>query len=776
MGATALLSLGLIALPGYAQSVPQQVGVTDTASGADGAGLEEIIVTSQRRSERLQDVPISVTALNSADLAQNGVDDISRLEMLTPGFSFGKSGSDARPAIRGVRTETISAPNDPSIGFYLDGVYQSRAQQALIPLVDIDRVEVQRGPQGTLYGRNTFGGNISVITKVPTDQTAAEINLEVGDYNLRRVEGFLNLPLNDKVQVRISGDRTVEDGYVTSTHNPNININDKDETDIRAAIRLLPTDDLEILIRGGYWKNTGDGGGAYGYKVLGTLVNSATGLRSVYGVAVPYNPTVKDGIVDRYGADIGVPVTSDPYKNDWDYEPYEDTEEKYATAQINWNVDDFAVLRSITGFTRFRSDRTADLDQSGYVFPAPGITAGFAASGLQENDTNVQTSSEELQLASQETEPLQWVVGTYGIYDRIREPYSQYYTAPTATAVDTRTVTQVDTTAYAGYAQGSYYVLPDQLRLTAGARYTTETKKYDIANFNIPEIGGVVSAAPIRTTAAQGAPTFKKTIYRVDADYFLAKENMLYANISTGFRSGGLNNNTSSALIPASFGPETVTAYEVGTKNRFLENRLQLNAALFYYDFKNLQISILDPTTNLSYTRNAGAATSEGGEISFEALPVAQWKINGSVSYMDAIYTSYTRPNDFYTAANGDPRLVSFKGNEIPMSPRWKTTLGVDYTWDIGNLGAVIPYAVIVHSSHYYGTDYNTPLDRQGSYTKLDLSLSWRSQNDLYSAELYAHNVTDVAVLNRAVLGNNQRIQGSYEPPRMIGFTVGARY
>jgi iron complex outermembrane receptor protein len=738
--------------------------------------LQEVVVTAQRRVERIQDVPISVTALSSADLQRDGVGDISRLEMITPGFTFGRSGSDARPAIRGVRTETISAPNDPSIGFYLDGVYQSRAQQALIPLIDVDRVEVQRGPQGTLYGRNTFGGNISVVTQAPNARQSCGINGELGDYNLRRVDGFYNIPINDKIQFRISGVRETQDGYVTSVSNPNININQIDETAVHAAMRFLPTDGVEIVARGGYWLNTGDGGGAYGYKVLGTLVSPTTGQRSLYGVAVPYNPTVKDGVIDMYGVDIGVPVVSDPYKNNWDYEPFERTSETYANLQVNWNLGDFAVLRSISGYTKFRSDRSADLDQTANVFPAAGLTGSFSGSGYQENDTNVESTSEELQLASRETKPLQWVIGGYGLHDRISEPYSQYYTAVSATALDSRTITQLNTTAYAAYGQASYFIVPDRLRLTAGVRYTSETKNYNIANFNIPETAGVVSGAPIRTTSSSGAPVFNKTIWRADADYFVTADNMLYANVSTGFRSGGLNNNSSNALIPSAFGPEEVTAYEIGSKNRFLNNRLQLNTALFYYDFTNLQISILDPTTNLSYTRNAGAARSEGGEVSLEALATTKLHLTGSVSYLDAVYTAYTRPNDFYSATNGDPKTVSLAGNQIPMSPHWRSTLGARYDVDLGPAGLFTPYVAYLYSSQYFNTDYNTALDRQGAYGKVDLSLGWKSADTHYSAELYVHNAANVAVLNRAVVGSNQRIQGSYEPPRMVGLKFGLNY
>src|SRR5487761_2189305 len=165
----------------------------DTNSGV----LSEIVVTAQHRRELLQDVPISITAVTNAAMARAHIDDISRLQTLTPGLTWGRQGSDSFPAIRGARTSLVSAQNDPIIGFYLDGIYQSRTQQQSIPLFDIKRVEIQRGPQGTLYGRNTFGGNFSVITNEPTNTFAAGVTAEAGNFAHNRVDAYVNLPISD---------------------------------------------------------------------------------------------------------------------------------------------------------------------------------------------------------------------------------------------------------------------------------------------------------------------------------------------------------------------------------------------------------------------------------------------------------------------------------------------------------------------------------------------------------------------------------------------------
>jgi len=750
------------------------VSFTPAAFAQDAAaastGVDEIVVTAQRRDERVQDVPISITALSTADLKRAGINDVSRLEQVTPGFTFGRSGSDARPSIRGVRTETVNATNDPSIGFYLDGVYQSRAQQALIPLVDIARVEVQRGPQGTLYGRNTFGGNVSVITNLPTDELAAGGSMRFSNFDTQQYEAYANVPVSDTVQLRFAGAHNSSDGYVRSRYNPDVRLFDRNEWMGRATLRWTPTQDLEVVLRGAYWDNRGQGGGAYGYRVAGTLVNPDTGERSINGSPALYNPTVRDGIADIAGVDMGVPVNGDKYVNDWDYVPFERTHEVLTSAQITYTLGN-VMLRSITGWEKFRTDRSADLDQTAVVFPAAGVSAGFAGSGYQRNDTNAETLSQEFQIASVTTKPLQWIVGLYGLKDKLDERYSQYYTAASATAADTTAITKLDVTSYAAYAQASYYIVPDRVRLTGGARYTYEKKEFGISNFSYPQAGGVVTGA-----TSEGGPTYKKTIWKAGADFFATPNNMLYVSASTGFRSGGVNNNSANSAIPSSFGPENVMAWEIGSKNRFMGGKIQLNISAFDYRFKDLQITVLNQDTNLSYIQNAGKAHSKGFDVALDLAPARGLRLSGSATYLEAKFDEYTRPNDFYTATNGDPRLVNFAGNNIPMSPRWKFTGNAYYDAEIPGIGTITPVVSWLHSASFYTLDYNTVIDRQKAYDKIDLRLSWRQEGGRFGIEGFVENLTDVAVLSRSVMGNSQRIQQSFQAPRTYGVKFSADF
>ncbi len=237
-----------------------------------------------------------------------------------------------------------------------------------------------------------------------------------------------------------------------------------------------------------------------------------------------------------------------------------------------------------------------------------------------------------------------------------------------------------------------------------------------------------------------------------------------------------MNDTGGSKDIPSSYAPQKVTAYEIGAKNRFLQGLVQTDLSLFYNDFRNLQINVYTP--QVSYFGSAGKATSKGAEFAARTLPLPNLHVDATATYLDAYYTSYISGNNFYGASNGqDPVSVNLSGKAIPMSPKFKTTLAVYYDFALGgNRGTLQPYVSWLSSSSYYTTDYNTSLDRQGSYNQFDMSLRWTSASEKYYVEGYGTNVTDLPVLLSGVVGRNERIQVSYGPPAFYGFRVGARF
>jgi iron complex outermembrane recepter protein len=245
------------------------------AAATDDRAIETVVVTAQRREENLQSVPLSVSAFSASQIKARGLTDASRLESSVPGFTFGRSGVDARPAIRGVRTENVGVNGDTTIGFFIDGVYQSRAAQATLGFVDLERVEVLRGPQGTLYGRNTFGGNISIATAQPKlDTFAGGMDVTIGENNKVRVEPFINLPISETAAVRISAAFEKADGWVKNINPLGNDLFDEDTSYVRGALLLRPSENLTATLKVDWARRGGAGGSAFGYKIGGTFYDT----------------------------------------------------------------------------------------------------------------------------------------------------------------------------------------------------------------------------------------------------------------------------------------------------------------------------------------------------------------------------------------------------------------------------------------------------------------------------------------------------------------------
>ena len=770
VGASALVLMapGAALAQASAGSSAQSPAAVNTPEEPQSA-FGDVVVTAQRRAERLQDVPLSVTAVTADDLNRSRITDASRLQLQTPGLTWQQQGADSFPAIRGVRTQLVDSKTDPVIGFYLDGIYQSRTQQQSIPLFDVARVEVQRGPQGTLYGRNTFGGNISVVTQEPTKELSAGGSVSIGNYSLKQGDAFVNLPLNDWLSARVAGYHSNHNGYVRSTVNRYITLADEDQNAVRGSLLATPTPELRVLLHGGWWGRFDRGGSAYGYKTVGTLINPATGTRSITGQPYAVNPSVRNGSFFINGIDQGVPVTGGPYENQFDYQPFERVHQKYIDGDVSYDLGGVAV-RSITGYTQFRSNRSGDIDQTGVVFPAAGVASGFLGSGIQAADTHVRSLSQELQLSSNHAEdPFQWIVGGYLFHDHVREFYKQVYTAPTATARSSQALTDLSTHSYAAYGQATYAIVPDRLKLIAGIRYSDETKEATITNFT----GAPGSFSFDTRTAAVGGGRvhYGRVTYKGGAEFNVTRDNLLYATVSTGFESGGLNNNSSNALVPASYAPQKVMAYEVGSKNKFMNGELFVNVSAFYNDYNDLQITILDQTTNLSYYANAGAARSYGVEAEVKTNFYRNLHVNATATFTDAKFTRYVRPNPF-----GNTVLVNLAGNRIPVTPKFKGTVSAYYDADLNGQGTLTPHVDVLYSTHYYSTDYNLVLDRQNQYATLDASLRYTLPNERVYVEGFGSNLTQKAVIYSSTLGSTARVQNSYSPPRTYGVRVGARF
>lgn len=852
------MATALFATPAIAQDSP-----------ADEAGIGEIIVTAQRREENLQDVPISVSAFGAEQIAKIGINDVSRLEGLVPGFTFGRSGVDARPAIRGVRTESVDVNADTTIGFFIDGIYQSRSSQGALGFIDLERVEVQRGPQGTLYGRNTFGGNISVVTAAPsTEGFMGGADITFGSYNQVRVTGFMNAPLGDTVAVRLAGGYEMSDGFVENINPAGGNLFDDDNSYFRAAIKFEPSDALTATFKFDYASRGGNGGSAFGYKLVGSYfyVPTNTQLFNATPVILNTRGGNRDGVIDApLTIDAGVPLfaAGNPYLIDNDYQGSLDLKNYSGTANIAYDFG-AVTFRSITGYSDFKTTRTQDNDFSGNQI------------GVDYQFTSAETFSQELQLLSNGSGPLEYVIGAYYFKDKLNGTFiSQQFpqiirnvtpniTRPTGSGFYQQL--QAETRSLAFYGQASYS-LSEQLKLTGGIRWTRDNKDFRFANANavLPLVGGTtidataitLATGPIpessfgvmggatnctyvtiplpqpgfqclaaNTTIFNGATfntaTFEKVTWRVGLDYQATDDNLLYVSASTGFSSGGFNGSQAAAALGRqTFAPQTVTAFEIGSKNRFADNTIQLNISAFYNRYSNLQEQRQIPVgnTTLSIIENSGRARSYG--VEFEAIwrPVDALTINASFAYLNARYTQYdqvaapfgtsilipdalapaTIVNGVTVAPAGQRRLFAvgydcglipgtggvgqpgaaygcnLAGNRIAHSPEYSGSVSIQYDIDLGSAGKLTPYAQLNFSGAFFGQAINSVLDRQPAFAKLDLRLTWEF-DERFSLQAFVTNVTNEATATRFVYGGGGNLQASYAPPRLWGLRGSVKF
>ncbi|KQW44854.1 MULTISPECIES: TonB-dependent receptor [unclassified Roseateles] len=526
--ALAAFALTTMALPAGAQTAaPPAAPASAPASAKQGeasVALDTVVVTVQRRAETLQSVPLSVSALSGEQIKNAAVNSPERLEQLVPGLRMGRSGSDVRPAMRGTYTENVSATSDPRFGIYVDDIYQSRTSQ-VPPIIDLARVEVQKGPQGTLYGRNSFGGNLVFHSALPTDELEGGIDLGVGNFLGHRAEGFVNVPIADGIAVRFAALSERTKGYVKNIGSGN-DIGGESQKFIRGTLRIAPPSipALEVLLRASYQDLGGEGQAGFGQKYKGTLVDAslirAPGQPLTYngityqlpngfngnsftGTPLLVDSRFRDGIPDINGADIGIPTLDDPYTVNYAGDIFRNGSQKNLGATITYDAGAVR-LRSITSFADFDLIRTGG-----------SLTPVLLNYSYQE--TLAKTYTQEFQLLSKDDKPdaLRWIVGAYFFDDKasdrsVTNVNRAYVTAtapagdkyfpfgftllPSGAGLDQRTgfdsfgAFQNKTRSTAAYGQLSY-TLWDQLTLTGGLRHTRDEKEVLSSRFNASPTG-----------------------------------------------------------------------------------------------------------------------------------------------------------------------------------------------------------------------------------------------------------------------------------------------
>ncbi len=698
--------------------------------------IEEVVVTATKRAESVQEIPLAVTALGSDMLEERGITDIASMAASVPGLHFGQSGNNTRITVRGIGTENTTVTGDPGVAFHIDGVYQSRSSAGNALFFDLARVEVLRGPQGTLYGRNATGGSINLISNAPEDEFGAQFEVQLGDYEQQRYRGVLNAPLIDgKLLSRISAQYLDRDGWYEDLTPGADDLSDEDSLDFRGQLLWLPTDTMDLTLNVNYASREGTG---WGVKAIG-----------------PY-PEPPPVFVPRLLQENATPNPDD----EWDLRTNglsdRDNERAGVYLTFNWDLGAMA-FKSISAWQDNDVDTVRDADLSD-----ADILDEFS---IQESTQY----SQEFQLTSTDSGPWEWLVGLYWLSEEtdadfwftdMGEGLSSYPFFPTIDVgleqesyFGNRSTTDVD--SFGAFGQASYSIT-DDIKLTAGIRYTEDEKESDIFRKEFTQAQG---------TSFKKDEDWDEVTWKLGADWFVTDESLLYASVSTGFKSGGF------LQIEAAdpYDEETVIAYEIGSKNRFFDNRLQANISAYYYEYDDMQLRTIRDLA--SVVDNAGESEIMGLEMEFTARPTDALELSANFAFQDTEFT------DYFT---DDPQipgqlLEDLSGNELPRAPETTVNLAAAYTWDFayGSLRASVDY---FWSDEVYFSAFNREIESEDSYHRTGARLLFNSADDTWYVAAAVSNIEDDEVasqiaLGEATLGTADNVQ--WYAPRMWTVTAG---
>lgn len=719
--------------------------------------LEELIVTAQKREMLAQETPGALTVFARSALESRGVASPQDLQLSVPGLTFGQNvgAGGAQVALRGIGSENMAVGGDPGVAIHIDGVYNQAPTFLTRDFFDVERVEVLRGPQGTLYGRNATGGSINIITRQPGPAFSATARVTLGSYDQRRAQLALGGPLaGDMLSGRLSLSAERRSGYVRNVA-PGAPERDADTADywtVRAQLRLEPNDRFNVTMRGYYLDDDSR------QQPLLILQPYPAGLLFQGFDLTSFAPVLGNPYVAAGAAPN--PTLTDVRRYRTNY-PLDSGEAARGLAmEINLDLG-WSTLTALTGVDRSRSRLSYDIDASDAV-----------SVDQTRADTHYRTLSQEVRLASQSDGPIQWLAGLY--YYRERSGFSyelvnRSFPGPTPGGAGASFIidpARLSAASYAAFGQLTWRPV-ERLEITAGLRSTRDRKTGEDGVF-APNflLFDPATFGPIRRAYER---KWRNTSGSLGVKYDVSDDVMAFASVSTGYKAGGIN----FGGFQDPYNPEKVLAYEAGIKSSFWSRRAQLNVAAFYYDYEDLQVFQIQEL--LSAITNAAKATSKGVEVELAVAPAAGLLVEASASWLDATYDTFRSADPTQPGAG----VLDLAGNRLNRSPEWKFSLGAQYAWDLGAAGSLMARADFAWVASQYYRAFNRPLDRQPSYHRTDLRLTWRDADERFRVEAWVRNLEDEDVLTSVKTGAaslGPTFNGTLAPPRTYGVTFGVDF
>ncbi len=722
---------------------------TPASAAQKDDAIVEITVTANRTESAASKTPVTLTAVTGAKLAQAGVTNPTQLADVVPNLMIDRGNENGLQInIRGV---TSTGTQAPSAAFLLDGIYIADQNAQEVALYDIDRVEVLRGPQGTLYGRNTTAGVVNIITASPTKTFGGSLDVGYGNYDATQITGVLNVPINDKLAIRIAGNYDARDSYykqdVPQTYTEP---KDKDDKSIRVSLLYRPTENIRWLVKADYSGMSGAGNG-FGsdplisnfYQVPLTVPTGDTREPD----PVYLNPSASQALAKRYT----------------DIAPFHTNDYTYGiSSELNWTLNTNWTATWLAGYRQYKRD------ESGDVFWGADYSGATPVETEEDSSTNevADSQSQEFRLAYDDGK-LKAQAGLYYFQENTRlNLWFNDFGLPNPLTRDL---------SLGEFGQATY-ALTDNWRVTGGVRFTRDDVYQEgEALLNLGPPVGILTLSDTKDKGHSGKVTWK-----LGTDFDIAPKTLAYVSIATGYKALNFNATCNNTTVECVVKPESLTDYEAGIKSRLFDNTLMLTGAVFHYDYTNLQVGqivsqvIGGVSTPSEITANAGAAKVDGLELEGTYIPAPNNRIDFSTTLENARYTNYV-------ISTSDPNSGTYTGDPLDHAPKLTLSAGYTYTQPLSNGGQLVANIHSKYSDKY--AIINTSLQAQfwqPAYTTTDFSLRYNAPNDRWYLEGYVRNIEDKIAVTYVNTSpgwptlNDGTVNTS--DPRTYGLRVGTKF
>jgi iron complex outermembrane recepter protein len=802
LATAAAVFVGIAATPAMAQD----------ADDADTGGIEDIIVTAQKRAENIQDVSIAIQAITAEGLVRSGVGDVTRIDLITPGVTFARYGADSKISLRGANSNNTFLDSSPSVGVFVDGVYRPRAAQQTRAFFDVERVEILKGPQGTLYGRNTLAGAVNLYSISPsTEKFSAGVTASYARFNTAKAEAYVNVPLSEGLAVRLAGLIERGDGYVNNLAGEDLG--SPDTVSVRGSIRYEAPEGGDITLKLTNIRERGNVAGLF--ALTGTCRNvTAQGLTDPFG-------TIKDCRNPRRGSagaanfdSVGRLTLSKNFVHE------DKIDEFNATLEANLPLGENLDIKSISSYTNFDLDVGQDGD-----FSQIDSSRDFLRERVESYTTEVQfngdfdrfkfttgayLSRDEIDFLSSSvrvsldtnnatTRPLVAVPNFAGFNLPILNPTP--LTNATIDQGDPNVVGRqgrnsnnfqfTSTQSLGLFGQGSFEII-DGFRVVGGLRYSRDRKASQ--DYGGPRATSTLQGPQFPLTPARNTDVFsterrfitslqKRTYsnftYRGAVEFDVNPDVLLFAGISTGFLSGSL------ATAGTNTDDQKSINYEAGIKSRFLDDKVQINASVYHTKYKNLITSFQRPNNSGgvdTISTNGGEIKATGAEAVIDVRPVDNFRLTVALSILDSKFGTFgvLAPHQL---VNGNPtttgRFVNLSGVTSQFAPKFTSSIIAAYDFDLGDAGKITPQIQFYYSGKYSAQTQLSFIDNAGtqpSFTKTDLRLSWNSADERFGIDAFVENLEDEIVNQRTTYGGDGIEQVTWGYPTNYGVKLRAKF